>query len=338
METSSFDYELPASAIAQTPVEPRDSARLLIDEGPGRRPRHGHVTDLPTLVGPGDVVVVNTTKVLPARLRLAKPTGGAVEVLLLEPLDPDERTWEALVRPSRKVPPGTTLVAGRDLAVRVGDDLGEGRRRVELALGDSAGLLEVLDRHGVVPLPPYITEPLADPARYQTTYAEHPGSVAAPTAGLHLTPQVIDGIRAAGAAVHPVELVVGLGTFRPIATDAVEDHQMHAERYRVPEPTMSACGSAERVVAVGTTTVRALESAAASGDLAGRTELFIHGDRPFAVVDALLTNFHQPRSSLLVLVDAFVGPRWRDLYAEALAEGYRFLSFGDAMLLQGERG
>jgi S-adenosylmethionine:tRNA ribosyltransferase-isomerase len=338
METGSFDYELPAAAIAQTPVEPRDSARLLVDEGPGRRPRHGHVTDLPSLVGPGDVVVVNTTKVLPARLRLAKPTGGAVEVLLLEPLDPEERTWEALVRPSRKVAPGTALCAGDELAVVVGEDLGEGRRHVTLDLPAGSDLLGALERHGAMPLPPYITTPLADPARYQTTYAEQPGSVAAPTAGLHLTPRVLDGIRAAGAVVHPVELAVGLGTFRPIATDAVEDHRMHAERYRVPEATMAACLAAERVVAVGTTTVRALESAAATGDLAGRTELFIHGDRPFALVDALMTNFHQPRSSLLVLIDAFVGPRWRALYAEALDVGYRFLSFGDAMLLRGERG
>lgn len=338
MLTSSFDYSLPSSAIAQVPVEPRDSARLLVDEGVGRAPSHRHVTDLPSLVGPGDVVVLNTTKVLPARIRLTKATGGAVEVLLLEPLDPAERTWEALVRPSRKVAPGTALTAGEDLTVVVGEDLGEGRRLVTLELGGPLDLLGVLERHGSMPLPPYITEPLGDPDRYQTTYAEQPGSVAAPTAGLHLTPRVLDGIRAAGAAVHPVELVVGLGTFRPIAADAVEDHQMHAERYRVPETTMSACRSAERVVAVGTTTVRALESAAATGELAGRTELFIHGDRPFAVVDALLTNFHQPRSSLLVLIDAFVGPRWRDLYATALAEGYRFLSFGDAMLLRGERG
>jgi S-adenosylmethionine:tRNA ribosyltransferase-isomerase len=190
----------------------------------------------------------------------------------------------------------------------------------------------------VVPLPPYITTPLADPARYQTTYAVEPGSVAAPTAGLHMTAEVLDGIRAAGAEVAPVELVVGLGTFRPIATDTVEAHQMHAERYRVPAATMDACQRARRVVAIGTTTVRALESAAASGELAGRTELFIHGERPFAVVDALVTNFHQPRSSLLVLVDAFVGPRWRSLYSDAMAHGYRFLSFGDAMFLRGERG
>lgn len=338
METSLFDYELPAAAIAQTPVEPRDHARLLIDEGPGAAPRHGRITDLPSLLGPGDVVVVNTTRVLPARLRLTKPTGGAVEVLLLEPRDATERTWEALVRPSRKVAPGTALRAGDDLTVVVGEDWGEGRRAVTLDLGPGTDLLAALERHGRVPLPPYITTPLADPERYQTTYAERPGSVAAPTAGLHLTPRVLEGVRAAGAAVHPVELVVGLGTFRPIATEEVEAHRMHAERYRVPEATMAACDAAERVVAVGTTTVRALESAAATGELAGRTELFIHGERPFAVVDALVTNFHQPRSSLLVLVDAFVGPRWRHLYATALAEGYRFLSFGDAMFLRGVRG
>jgi S-adenosylmethionine:tRNA ribosyltransferase-isomerase len=338
METASFDYDLPPSAIAQVPVEPRDAARLLIDRGPGCRPRHGHVRDLPTLVGPGDVVVVNTTKVLPARLQLRKPTGGAVEVLLLEPLDPDERMWEALVRPSRKVAPGTALVAGEDLTLVVGDDLGEGRRRVEVDLSAGVELLDALDRHGTLPLPPYISEPLTDPDRYQTTYAVEAGSVAAPTAGLHLTPAVLAGLRQSGATLVEVDLAVGLGTFRPIATDAVEAHQMHAERYRVPASTMDACEHAERVVAVGTTTVRALESAAATGELSGRTELFIHGERPFAVVDALLTNFHLPRSSLLVLVDAFVGPRWRALYDEALASGYRFLSFGDAMLLEGVRG
>lgn len=338
MDTADVDYDLPHAAIAQTPAEPRDSARLLIDEGPGRPPRHGHITDLPSLIRQGDVVVVNTTRVLPARLSLTKPTGGAVEVLLLEPLDAEQRTWEALVRPSRKVPVGTILAAGDDLTVSIGDDLGEGRRRVELRLTAGSDLLAALDRHGVIPLPPYISTPLADPERYQTTYAIEPGSVAAPTAGLHLTPAVLAGIESAGATIVPVELVVGLGTFRPIATAQVEDHHMHGERYRVPSATMAACEAAKRVIAIGTTTVRALESASATGALEGRTELFIHGDRPFAVVDALVTNFHQPRSSLLVLIDAFVGPRWRDLYAAALRSGYRFLSFGDAMFLQGERG
>jgi len=339
MDTSAVDYHLPSEAIAQVPVEPRDAARLLIDEGVGRPPRHGHIADLVGLVGPGDVVVVNTTRVLPARLHLRRPNGGAAEVLLLEPIDGAEPwRWEALVRPGRKLPPGTALTAGSDLTVVVGDDLGEGRRVVDIGLPEGADLLDVLDRHGAVPLPPYITAPLADPERYQTTYAEQPGSVAAPTAGLHFTRALLDQVRATGARVEPVELVVGLGTFRPIAVDKVEDHQMHGERYRVPEATMDACQGAERVVAIGTTTVRALESAAATGALCGRTELFIHGERPFALVGALLTNFHQPRSSLLVLVDAFVGPRWRSFYDEALRTGYRFLSFGDAMFLRGERG
>ncbi len=338
MDTAAVDYELPPAAIAQVPAEPRDSARLLIDNGPGLAPRHGTIVDLPSLVRPGDVVVLNTTRVLPARLLLTKPTGGTVEVLLLEPVDPDERCWSALVRPSRKVAPGTVLSAGDDLTVVVDDDLGEGRRRVRLELPPGGLLLDALAAHGAVPLPPYITTPLADPERYQTTYAVEPGSVAAPTAGLHLTPAVLDAVRMAGAAVAPVELIVGLGTFRPIAADRVEDHQMHAERYRVPETTMQACLEADRVVAIGTTTVRALESAHATGELSGRTELFIHGDRGFGLVGALMTNFHQPRSSLLVLVDAFVGPRWRALYDEALASGYRFLSFGDAMFLQGVRG
>ena len=341
MDVAAFDYPLPTSAIAQVPVEPRDSARLLIDTGPGGAPRHGHIPDLVGLLGPGDVVVVNTTRVLPARLRLRKPSGGAVEVLLLEPEHgdvADATRWEALVRPSRKVAPGTTLVAGSDLQVVVGDDLGEGRRCVELVVPPGHEVLSVLEGHGSVPLPPYITAALEDPERYQTTYADRPGSVAAPTAGLHLTPAVLDAVRATGAGVRAVDLVVGLGTFRPIATDRVEDHHMHAERYRVPAATLDACDAAERVLAVGTTAVRALESAAATGVLEGRTDLFIHGDRPFAVVDLLMTNFHQPRSSLLVLVEAFVGPRWRTLYDDALAQGYRFLSFGDAMVLRGERG
>ena len=204
-------------------------------------------------------------------------------------------------------------------------------------MGDSGDVLAALDRHGVVPLPPYISAPLDDPERYQTVFADRPGSVAAPTAGLHLTPAVLDACRAAGATVEEVELVVGMGTFRPMTAEKVEDHHMHAERYRVPQATLDACQEARagggRVVAVGTTSVRALESAAVSGELEGRTELFIHRPWDWRLVDVLMTNFHLPRSSLLVLVDAFVGERWRDLYAEALGAGYRFLSFGDAMWL-----
>lgn len=343
METSAFDYDLPESAIAQRPVEPRDSARLLVDLGDGVTPGHHHVRDLPDLLDPGDLLVLNTTRVLPARLSLRKETGAAVEVLLLERLggggvdEIGDSRWEALVRPGRRVPRGTTLrpPEGDDLLVAVTDDLGDGRRLVEITT--TGPLLDALERHGVMPLPPYLTTTLEDPERYQTVFSRRPASAAAPTAGLHLTDDVLGRCRDAGVGRADVELVVGLGTFRPIATERVEDHVMHGEWFHVPEATMDACrrtrAAGGRVVAVGTTAVRALESAAATGAEAGRTELFIHGDHEFLVVDRLLTNFHLPRSSLLVLIDAFVGPRWRDLYTTALDEGYRFLSFGDAMLL-----
>ena len=336
MDTAAFDYDLPEERIAQHPLAERAAARLLVDEGASRPPSDRVVRDLPDLLDPGDVLVVNTTRVLPARLHLRKDTGGAAEVLLLERIDGQE--WEALVRPSRKLPAGTRLrpPGGEDdLRVVMGDDLGEGRRRITLAVdGDE---LEVLERHGEMPLPPYITERLDDPGRYQTVFADRPASAAAPTAGLHLTPALLERIEARGVAVHHVELVVGLGTFRPITAERVEDHVMHSEQYRVPSTTWAACAATRaeggRVVAVGTTAVRALESAAATGEPEGRTELFITPGFEFRVVDRMLTNFHLPRSSLLVMIEAFVGPRWRDLYAAALAGGYRFLSFGDAMLL-----
>jgi S-adenosylmethionine:tRNA ribosyltransferase-isomerase len=327
VDAAAFDYPLPPAAIAQVPVEPRSAARLLVDRGPAQPPGHSTVATLPDLVGPGDLVVVNDSRVRRARLQLQKPTGGAVEVLLVH--RSADGGWEALVRPSGRVRPGTVLTPpGRgsgDLRVIVGDDLGEGRRRVRVE-GDH-------DAHGEVPLPPYIRRPLADPERYQTVYADRPSSVAAPTAGLHLTHDVLDRCRARGAAVAAVELAVGLGTFRPITTARVADHRMHTERYRVAPEVLAASAAAARVVAVGTTVVRALESAATTGKCEGDTDLFIHGDHRFEVVDILLTNFHTPRSSLLALVDAFIGPRWRTLYATALAEGYRFLSFGDAMLI-----
>jgi S-adenosylmethionine:tRNA ribosyltransferase-isomerase len=336
VDTAAFDYELPEERIAQHPLAERDAARLLVDRGPGVAPEHRVVRDLPTLLDPGDLLVLNTTRVLPARLHLRKATGGAAEVLLLERVD--GQVWEALVRPSRKLPVGTELrppEGSDDLVVVMGDDLGEGRRHVELrVVGDE---LAVLERHGEMPLPPYITARLDDPERYQTVFADRPGSAAAPTAGLHLTPNVLDALDARGIVRAEVELVVGLGTFRPIATDAVEDHVMHSEQYRVPAETMAACERAHaaghRVVAVGTTAVRALESAAGSGELEGRTDLFITPGYEFRVVDLMLTNFHLPRSSLLVMIESFVGPRWRDLYAEAMAQHYRFLSFGDCMLL-----
>lgn len=345
MDAEELDYALPAGSIAQTPIEPRDAARLLVDEGSSVAPTHRHVFDLADLLEPGDVLVVNDTRVIPARLHLRKPTGGAVEVLLLE--HRPDGDWEALVRPSRRVPDGMRLrpdVTGSavgsegEAAVEVGPVLGDDGRRL-VTLHGEGDALDLVTRLGEVPLPPYIHEPLADPERYQTVFADRPGSVAAPTAGLHLTDALLARCRAKGVRIVTIDLVVGLGTFRPIQTDRVEDHPMHAEHYRIPPDAAAVLGTpvAGRVVAMGTTVVRALESWAATGEVEGDTRLFIHGDYEFAVVDALLTNFHVPRSSLLALVQAFSGPRWRELYASALAEGYRFLSFGDAMLLRPAR-
>lgn len=333
MDLADFDYELPPERIAQTPIEPRDSARLLVDRGPNQPPTHRTVADLTDELGPGDVMVVNDTRVLPARLALRKATGGAVEVLLLEPLDDG---WQALVRPSRKVAPGTVLApASGDgcLKVEVGADLGEGRRHVRLHVEDEGDLKSALDRVGQVPLPPYIHQTLADPDRYQTVFADRAESVAAPTAGLHLTTELMARIESSGAQIHRLDLAVGLGTFRPITVDKVEDHAMHAERFHVPLATWEACQDATRVIAVGTTVTRALESAATLGQLDGHTELFIRRGYEWKVVDLMVTNFHVPRSSLLVMIDAFIGPRWKALYQTALSEDYRFLSFGDAMLL-----
>ncbi len=335
MRTDELDYDLPPSAIAQTPVEPRDAARLLVDRGADAAPDDRHVRDLPSLVAPGDVVVVNDTRVLPARVPIVRGTGGGGEVLLLE--ERQDGWWEVLCRPARKLRAGDVVDAARGgLAFEIGEDLDGGRK---LARPRPEGdLLAALDRAGEAPLPPYITEVLADAERYQTVFAERPASAAAPTAGLHLTPAVLDGIRAAGATVHRVELVVGLDTFRPLETEVVEDHVIHTERYAVPDGTWDAVCSARsrggRVLAVGTTTVRALESRAHRGEAAGRTDLFITPGFDLLAVDRLMTNFHLPRSSLLALVQAVVGPRWRDLYAGALDRGYRFLSFGDAMLLE----
>lgn len=332
MDAADLDYPLPDSAIAQHPAEPRDSARLLVAQG-NASPLDHTVADLAGLLDPGDLLVLNNTRVIPARLRLNKPTGGAVEVLLLE--RHPEGWWEALVKPSRRVPDGTVLSHGPDMTVEVGPVLdSDGRRRV-VVHGGTDDDLAALAEHGEVPLPPYIHEPLADPERYQTVYAEQPGSVAAPTAGLHLTNEVLGALSQRGVEVATVDLMVGLGTFRPITAARVEDHPMHAERYSIPASSLELLRSERegRVVAVGTTVVRALESWASTGRAQGATSLFIHGDYRFAVVQRLLTNFHVPRSSLLALVQAFMGPGWRDLYATALDRGYRFLSFGDAMLI-----
>lgn len=340
MSLAEYDYALPPERIAQRPVEPRDAARLLVDGGSNRPVQHRLVRDLPELLEPGDLVVVNDSRVIPARLRLQRASGGAAEVLLLEPVDDGLGRWEALVRPGRRLRAGERLVAADGSApVEVGERTPAGTRLVRLLTDDH---LALLDRIGEVPLPPYLDElaragGLDDPERYQTVYAARPGSVAAPTAGLHLTPGLLERLEQRGVGLARVELVVGLDTFKPIAVADPADHVMHRERYHVPGETLARCRATRaaggRVVAIGTTAVRALESAAATGRLEGRTDLFIRRPYPWLLVDVLLTNFHLPRTTLLLLVDAFVGPRWRELYDVALRDRYRFLSFGDAMLL-----
>ena len=330
------EYDLPERAIAQHPAEPRDSARLLDATDPTGTIAHRRVRDLPELLRPGDVMVVNNSRVIPARLRLYKASGGAAEVLLLGREPGHESVWTALVRPGRRLPPETTLHSHPDgpplveVGKRVDPAEDADARRYVTLLGDEA---EILERTGTVALPPYFHETLPDPERYQTVYADKPGSVAAPTAGLHLTTELLRRCQEKGATVAAVDLAVGLATFKPITTSDADSHVIHSERYRVPEDTMRACADAARVVAVGTTTVRALETAAETGELEGDSQLYIRGEFPFQMVDVLLTNFHMPRSSLLLLIESFCGTRWRDLYREALGSGYGFLSFGDAMIV-----
>jgi S-adenosylmethionine:tRNA ribosyltransferase-isomerase len=332
MRLDDFDYMLPGKLIAQVPIEPRDSARLLVDRG-SAPPDHRHVSNLVELLGDGDLLVVNDSKVIPARLRLQRVSGGAAEVLLLEPLDDDRRRWEAMVRPARKLRAGERLVTADGVElIEIGGrtEAGDTHQVEIVGNGDALGLLAA---YGEMPLPPYITTALDRNERYQTVYAAEPASSAAPTAGLHFTTELLAQLAAQQVQMARVELVVGLDTFKPISTADPLEHRIHSERYRVPPDVLERCRDARRVVAVGTTSVRALESAASSGKLRGRTRLFIHRPYEWKVVDLLMTNFHMPRTTLLMMVDAFVGDRWKRLYAEAIEHDYRFLSFGDAMLL-----
>ena len=261
-------------------------------------------------------------------------------MLLLEATNGARTEWEALVRPGKKLKIGEELFAGDVPLVRIGERTAAGDTFHVALLGptDGSESLDTLDTYGEMPLPPYITERLDDPDRYQTIYANEPGSAAAPTAGLHFTPELFGRLDARGVRSAAVELVVGLDTFQPISTDNPLDHPMHTERYRVPPDTLQLCidtrAAGGRVVAVGTTAVRALESAAKLGELSGRTNIFIHEGFDWQVVDVLMTNFHLPKTTLLMMIDAFAGPGWRDLYAAAIQQEYRFLSFGDAMLLE----
>lgn len=335
MHIDDFDYHLPESRIAQTPVEPRDAARLLVDHH--HSIEHTVVRELPRFFEPGDVMVVNDTRVLPARLHVQRSSGGRVELLLLEALTDDRSRWEAMVKPGGRLKPGETLHDrdGRPAATFDGrsrnDDTFEITLHPSVTTGESVD--DLLERLGEVPLPPYITARLDEPTRYQTVYARRAASAAAPTAGLHFTPELLAAIESLGVEILRVELIVGRDTFTPISTDDPAQHRMHSEWYSVRPEVLERCLRARRVLAVGTTSVRSLESAATTERLEGRTNLFIRQGYEWKVVDRLMTNFHLPRTTLLLMIDAFVGPRWRHLYDEALAREYRFLSFGDAMLL-----
>lgn len=340
---SDYDYDLPPELIAQEPIEPRDAARLLVLDRRTGAIEHRIFRDIGDYLRPGDLLVVNDSRVLPARLFGRRATGGQVELLLLQART--DGCWEALARPARRLRPGevvTILPRQSGLAdpapAMIVERLEAGCVLVQLP----SNVLDALDRYGHVPLPPYIRQALRDPERYQTVYSRAPGSVAAPTAGLHFTPELLAQLQSSGIRLARLTLHVGLGTFKPVQADDVREHRMHAEWYHVPAETLAAIRSTKeqghRVVAVGTTSARTLESIAdrleVEHELTGWTDLFIVPGHRWRVVDALVTNFHLPRSTLLLLVVSFAG---RDLifraYREAIARGYRFYSFGDAMLI-----
>lgn len=334
MRVSDFDYELPVEAIAQEAIEPRDAARLLVV--PAMLDRR--FSELPSLVRPGDLLVVNRTRVRAARIRGQRvATGGQVELLLLRRLDAER--WEALARPARRLRPGVRIDFGA-VQGEVTSSPREGTLSVRL-WADEGDVEDVLPATGEVPLPPYFSGRLRDGDRYQTIFAKTVGSAAAPTAALHFTPRLLDALAARGIEVAEVDLEIGVDTFRPMTGERVADHAIHRERYAVPEDTARRIAEAKRaggrIVAVGTTVVRTLETVAGPDDLPrageGESDLFIVPGHRFRVVDALITNFHAPRTTLVALIAAAIGPGWRRAYETALARGYRFLSFGDAMLV-----
>lgn len=357
MRTDDFDFELPPELVAQVPAEKRDSSRLLVLDRKSEQVTHHTFPHLLELLHPGDVLVLNDSKVIPARLRgLNEKTNGRFELLLVEENEPND--WWVMLRPGKRARIGThirLLNHGDGQSEWTGEVVttnDEGHRRIRFIGGDN--ILNALDQMGELPLPPYIERPPGkssdqDLVRYQTVFAKPPGSVAAPTAGLHFTPEFLDAARAGGIRVEFVTLHVGLGTFAPVKADHISEHVMHEERFQICEATASAVNEAKqnghRVVAVGTTSMRVLESVgrAHGGKLvagSGRTSIFIHPPQCFSLVDALLTNFHLPRSTLLMLVSAFAAPselRGRELvlraYAEAIRQRYRFFSYGDAMFI-----
>lgn len=344
MKTSDFTFDLPQALIAQTPLEPRDSSRLLVCSRTSAAREHRLFRDILDYLRPGDALVLNHTKTIPARLigRRAQ-TGGAVELLLLRRRD--THTWEALVRPGKKLQPGAGCVFGAEEELRatiLERTSAEGGRLVRF---DYEGVFEaLLDKLGAMPLPPYIHETLQDPQRYNTVYAKHDGSAATPTAGLHFTEALLERVRAKGVEIVPILLHVGLGTFRPVKAEDVSAHQMHSEYYEVSAEAAARLNAARagggRIICVGTTSVRTLETVTGPDRVirpgAGYTDIFITPGAAFHGADALITNFHLPESTLLMLVAAFMGrENALDAYREAVREGYRFFSFGDAMYIQG---
>ena len=340
MKTSDFMYDLPEELIAQTPIEPRDHSRLMVVDRASGAVSHRHFYDILDELRSGDALVINETRVIPARLIGERAGGGACEVLLLKQVGP--KKWETLVRPGKKLRVGSTVsFGGGKLLCHILGDTDAGGRVVEF---ECEGTFEAaLDELGEMPLPPYIHEKLQDRDRYQTVYARQDGSAAAPTAGLHFTPELLERIREKGVRIVPVLLHVGLGTFRPVKAEDVEDHVMHSEYYEVTEESARAINETRaaggRIIAVGTTSVRTLESAAAEdGSLtacSGWTSIFIKPGYRFKLVEGLITNFHLPGSTLIMLVSAFMGrEQTLAVYKEAVEEKYRFFSFGDAMFIR----
>lgn len=340
MNTSEFYYDLPQELIAQTPADPRDSSRLLVYNRAEGSVQHKIFRDIIDFLNPGDALVINDTRVIPARLYGKKQgTGRQVEFLLLNQLSGD--TWEVILRPGRKLRPGDRVSFAEELEAEILEKQEDGVTKVKFCFRGSFEAL--LDEYGNMPLPPYITKRLEDRERYQTVYAKERGSAAAPTAGLHFTPELMENIKKKGVDIIPVLLHVGLGTFRPVKAERLEDHKMHSEYYSISEESAHRINAVKerggRVIAVGTTSVRTLESAADQEgrvkEQSGNTDIFIYPGYRFRCVDALITNFHLPESTLLMLISAFMGKEQAlEVYRLAVQEKYRFFSFGDAMFIQ----
>ena len=329
MLSSELDYELPESLIAQSPADPRDASRLMVVDVKAGTISHHVFRDLPRFLLPGDALVLNETKVLPARIKAHKPTGGEVELLFLRDLGPDKGgAWEVLARPSKRLRPGLDLSVAGD-RLRLVKSLGDGHWTVS-----APDVPDLLERSGRMPLPPYILPTPETESKYQTVYARNAGSAAAPTAGFHFTERVLEDVERVGAEIARITLHVGVGTFMPVRTENLEEHRMHAEYYSVPQEAARIVEGASRVVAAGTTVARTLETWAATGEREGESTLFIYPGYRWRSVDSLLTNFHLPRSTLLAMVMSFAGEELiREAYRTAVRERYRFYSFGDAMLL-----